>query len=662
MESTTVRGRFISSAFVGAVVAAIPFLWSLTAGRPTLLRTARPDGLFSNFFDLQAEALLDGRFQLPLGALGIESFIVDGRTYTYFPPFPALLRMPILAVWKSAAGHLTALSMLTAWCLMLVGAVALLWEARRLAGLTKSISSLGCALTALFVISLGGGSVVVFLASTPWVFHEVYFWSIALSILASWAAVRLVQQPTWRRGVDLTVLISACILTRTTAGFGCVAIALACAVLLRRRTDDRGARAWPIAVTAAAVPLALACTVTWIKFGSPFNFLPLDAQVWTQVNEQRRRALAANGGGLTNVNFFPTTLSAYFDPRGIRFVDWYPFVTLPSRPPSVVGNAYFDQTYRTGSVTSFMPGLFVAAVVGSVSALRRVRSSPTLMLVPLTGTAVTMLGVLNYGYMANRYVGDLTPFLTVGAVIGAVVIERCCSGRRLGRIVVLITASFTTMWGVVANSLVAHAASARTAEGDQLRSFISDQLRWSPSTASLVTLADEIPTAGVADALTVVRSCSLLLMATGEKEAPWIVAGGNQQRASIDVPNEGTVPLFTFTDSGIGAIFIALESSSEGVRLVASGALTRVSGWTPYPVDRTSDLRVDLNPDSTNWVVSLDNASILRVAAVRFDVDWIQQYAFPSELGRDERVTWGEPDRDPLCARVMSAAINQVAE
>ena len=61
--------RFTTSVSIGTALAAVPFVRALTAGRLTLLRSARPDRMFSNVFDLQAAALLHGHFHLEPGAL-----------------------------------------------------------------------------------------------------------------------------------------------------------------------------------------------------------------------------------------------------------------------------------------------------------------------------------------------------------------------------------------------------------------------------------------------------------------------------------------------------------------------------------------------------------------------------------------------------------------
>ena len=69
------------------------------------LRTAGAHRFAANFFDLQARAFLDGDLAVPTDSLGIEGFVIDGRTFMYFPPFPALLRIPVLMVTDGFDGR-----------------------------------------------------------------------------------------------------------------------------------------------------------------------------------------------------------------------------------------------------------------------------------------------------------------------------------------------------------------------------------------------------------------------------------------------------------------------------------------------------------------------------------------------------------------------------
>ena len=75
-----------------------------------------------------------------------------------------------------------------------------------------------------------------------------------------------------------------------------------------------------------------------------------------------------NGGTITGPQFFSSSFVTYFRPDGIRFVDYFPCITLPAEPARSYGGAFLDQSYRTGSVTAFMPLLFLATLWGFVAA------------------------------------------------------------------------------------------------------------------------------------------------------------------------------------------------------------------------------------------------------------------------------------------------------
>ena len=107
--------RFTKAILVGLCVALVPYLWILWGGHLDPLRAYYPGNIFSTFYDTQARSLLNGSWNVPSGSLGIEGFVIHGRTYTYFGPFPALLRIPIFLYTTRLDGRLTAPSMLLAW-------------------------------------------------------------------------------------------------------------------------------------------------------------------------------------------------------------------------------------------------------------------------------------------------------------------------------------------------------------------------------------------------------------------------------------------------------------------------------------------------------------------------------------------------------------------
>ena len=169
---------------------------------------------------------------------------------------------------------------------------------------------------------------------------------------------------------------------------------------------------------------------------------PLEDQVWTEINPQRRAALAANGGTLTGPQFFTTSFMAYLRPDGIRFVDYFPWITLPAHPAPAFDGAFVDQAYRTGSVTAFMPLFLLLTVVAAVARppAAGARRGPRAAGAVRRGGALTG-GVMGYGYYATRYTSEFVPAMVLGGAIGTALLARCaatgsaaagaCRGRRL---------------------------------------------------------------------------------------------------------------------------------------------------------------------------------------------------------------------------------------
>ena len=78
---------------------------------------------------------------------------------------------------------------------------------------------------AAIVATITGGSTVVYLASQPWVYHEVYIWSTALTVATVASLIAAWDDPSGRRIVLTTALALATMLTRITAGWA-MALAL----------------------------------------------------------------------------------------------------------------------------------------------------------------------------------------------------------------------------------------------------------------------------------------------------------------------------------------------------------------------------------------------------------------------------------------------------
>ncbi len=219
-------------------------------------------------------------------------------------------------------------------------------------------------------------------------------------------------------------------LCRTTAGWACAGALLLIALwCLIRRPDDVPARWAGRLVAAALLPLAVGIAFNWAKFRHPYMF-PLDDQVWTHVNEQRRLALEANGGDLVSSKIVPATSTAYLRPDGIRFTSVFPWISLPARPAENYGGSFLDQSYRTGSITAFMPLLFLLSVWGCITTFRpRGVSGAARLRIPLLGMLAIPGAILFYGYIAYRYTSEVVPALALAGTVGYVDLSRRLEGR-----------------------------------------------------------------------------------------------------------------------------------------------------------------------------------------------------------------------------------------
>ncbi len=408
----------------------MPFVWILWSdwGPANPLRLSVYQ---DNFYDLQARAMFHGHLSLANGALGLEGFVHDGRTYTYFGLFPSIIRMPILLVTSSLDGRLTAPYMLLAWLLTGLFASLLLWRVRFL---VRGDSVMGRAEATGFGVLMAtimGGTIWMLLAATPFVFNEDIAWSICLTVGSIFALLGVIERPSWGRVIASGVLILCANLDRSTTGWACVVGAGLIALWFLLGLGGQENRRWFLPVLAAGlIPLAIGCAVNYAKFGVLFGVSNFE-QVWTHVNAYRRKFLAANHDAEEGTIFVPTNIVTYFRPDGLGLSRVFPFVTLPASPPTALNGVLFDRLYRTASLPASTPLLFLLSIWGLVTAFRpkaigKVARTRLLLLASGSAGAALML----WGYIAPRYLGDFVPFLVLASAVAMADIFRRLEGRR----------------------------------------------------------------------------------------------------------------------------------------------------------------------------------------------------------------------------------------
>lgn len=444
--------RFKVIALAAVIAAMVPYLWVLwdlwtgTVDPFRLSQAKTSPG--SVIYDQQARALLHGHLSLPTGSIGIEAFIHDGRTYTYFGLFPSLIRMPVLLVTHSLDGRLSAPSMLAAWLVTALFTSLLVWRVRTAVRGQAQLRWPEAASYGLLIFSVLAGSVLMSLASTPWAYTEDEAWAVALSIGSLFTLLGFIERPSWSRLTACGGLILLTSLNRGTTGYACILGTFLVAVwfALGRGGPDRRRWAIPIAGVGLVV-LLVGCVIDIAKFSQFFGF-PASEQLLFKEYAMNR----VNGGKRFSVNFLPSTLEAYLSPVNLRFTSVFPFLTFPPIPSQLTAHTQLFNRGVTASAPASMPLFFAAGIWGAITAFLPGR--PTLVRafrILLVTAAASAGAMLIYGSIFERFLGDFMPLLILAAIVGVVDIWCRLAGRVLATRLLVPAIAAIALFGFVAN-------------------------------------------------------------------------------------------------------------------------------------------------------------------------------------------------------------------
>ena len=376
-------------------------------------------GFSADFYDHQARSFWSLHFDVPASVAGIEGFLIGGKTYLYYGPFLALVRMPLVLTGTWFYGRLARVSMLTALVLACTAAFHLLRRVQRawpgLDGADSAAEGFGGRLTpwraAVFVGAVAASPVLA-LAGWVSVYHETELWAFALFL---WTAVRLLDllhAPSPRHVRAAGLLAVATVLTRASVGIGAlVAVGLVAVVLWRRdhRPDARRGLSWAVAGLLANSLVNYAKVGTWLD-------LPADRQVLTLQSPARAAWFAGNGGSFFSPRFLPTTVVQYLRPDAVHFERLVPFVKFGPNA-SDLGSYPLEGNTASSSLTVAATALCLLAVIGAVMVVRR---RAWWLAWPWAGAVVAAAPTLMIGFIANRYLVDLLPVLVLPAAVAAV--------------------------------------------------------------------------------------------------------------------------------------------------------------------------------------------------------------------------------------------------
>ena len=636
--------RFLTASLVGAALGVALFVGVLTRGTGDLLEWQRD----SNFYDAQAHAWLDGHWHIDPAVLGIERFEARGHSYMYQGPVPALLRLPVAAVTERFDGRLTGASMVAALIVAAAFVVRLHWRVRAAVRGPTPVRGGEAVAVAVATFTATGGSVLLFIASRAWVYHEAIMWGVALTLGGLDALVACARRPTRGRIAWAALLGALAVSSRASVGIGVVAglglltvgqalhlwrsrrapsEAGAGGLLARLRwlgpgADDHGGHHVMALAAATIAPVAAYAAVNWIKFRSLFS-VPFDSQGISLVDPVRQHFLEQNGGTFFGLQFVPTTLVQYLRPDALRLSAGFPFVDF-APPLSSIGHVTFDLIDWSGSLPTTLPALLLASLVGGWAIARGrarlatggevVERDLSWLRVPALAGLAAGLTILPFGYIAQRYLADLVPVTVLVGLVGLHVLwARTGSARwpavALGLLGVAVMAGtwVNLSTGLLYQRLYSPNVAPRVVAAFlDTRYDVSQSLGLDPSIP--MRSGDRLPAGGARGDLFVIGDCDALYLNDGVRvdaihSSPWNAVergqGAGHFVLDVEVPKLDTgerQPLLSIDTGDAHPGLIWLEGVEDRYVLAFGGAGFAARS-APLALPRNRAHRIELTVD-----------------------------------------------------------------
>lgn len=450
-------------------------------------------------YDWQASRLWEAwRWDVPEKVTHVETFRVNGKAYMYFGPGPAFLRFLTYAFGPAEPGTWSRILV----CLGVLASLALVltlvqWIARVRQEESRP-SPLRPAWVAVFLLLLGFGSTLPFMASRAFVYHEAILMGALGSLASCLALAAYLREPSPAALVAAGGFGIFAILSRASSGGGAVVGLLATGLLLlavpaagargaavaawlgvTRREGNR-TEGW-LAILMAGIALASFGYVNYAKFGDVTQGVPLQYHVSYQEDDRLEKV----GGTLLHLRNVPRNLYSYLHPGHVLFDENFPWVypTLESavplpadeqeppaglgRPsrrvrvyaePEWVSNSSFPGTYadfveRYASATSVMPAMLFLAIVGFVSLLRGAGGVGPYLRLPMLGALAGGFPFLMSVGISHRFLHDAFPAAAMACTLGLFAIADMKRGAwKKGLVALLLIAG---LWGSWANTALA---------------------------------------------------------------------------------------------------------------------------------------------------------------------------------------------------------------
>ena len=371
------------------------WLFTMTGGRQVFVNE-----VLGKAYDSQAEHFLRGEVGVDGDAIKHEVMVVNGKSYMYFGPFPAFLRIPLNCIYPGGRGHWSRISGFCAGMIALLAFAGLVRMALRAPQLSSCWQNcLGNASLVGFAL----GSPLLLLLGNLSIYNEAIIWGLAWSVAALYFALRSRDAEGYVLTGSLlafSLCAGAALLSRATFGAPFLLIAPVLALRLFRRNPVRNLAGLLLPLGAAFVFYLF---LTYARFGD-FSGMPMR---YSTNPEQRQFAVKH---GLFRLDRVPYSFADYFFLRRPELQHKPPFLKA-SRQPYNHPTLYvmpFTETYS--SLLWCSSWILLGAVIGVAMLLRPGGSDG----VDRTIAGIFFLQViiiLSFMGLAQRYAAEFYPFL-----------------------------------------------------------------------------------------------------------------------------------------------------------------------------------------------------------------------------------------------------------
>ena len=375
--------------------------------------------------------LRQGRFDVDPDVVGREAILVDGKTYAYWGPFPALLRGVIeLFVARGDRDWGRASTLLAA--LIAAAAILVLLHERA----ERAIPIAADRRSLVFLLSIGWlfGSPLWVTMSSAFLYHEAILWALAWSMLFVVVYFE-VERGGWTapRGLLLGASAGFVLLSRVPCGVGPALVLGTTVSLVALGVWRFGAPPEPergvgpgiaAAIVSYALLFAFALFVNYGRWGNALEFTPIENYVEHLRDPARAERFATFGA--VNPRRIPTALRYYFVPERANLSRSFPFVAMPGWDPWKNGRGDSFAYMEPFNVALPVSAPFVVAMtaLGLFAFVRR----PSAVEGLLIGSFALQAGLLlSYMATAMRYQIDLLPLYFV---LGLVALPSLATSRR----------------------------------------------------------------------------------------------------------------------------------------------------------------------------------------------------------------------------------------